>query len=174
MEAVCKGRGSGSLGRRRSSRIRREFCLIFAPIDATIALDRGHDQAVIRPRSCGFRASIVASSRASFVQNHAPRSSPSIHAKNSTIAVRSDCDRGVLPRNFIAVQFDQVRWRSYRAIRFWPRASSVRWKSSALEASTCHQVRRRSISLNLFFLNTCLMDDRVDLGQRDHRRSARI
>ena len=51
MEAVCKGRGSGSLGQRRSSRIRREFRLIFAPIDAMIALDRGHDQAAIGPRS---------------------------------------------------------------------------------------------------------------------------
>ena len=51
MEAVCKGRGSGSLERRRSSRIRHEFRLIFAPIDATIALDRGHDQAAIEPRS---------------------------------------------------------------------------------------------------------------------------
>ena len=51
MEAVCKGRGSGSLGRRRSSRIRREFCLNFAPIDATIALDRGHDQEAIGPQS---------------------------------------------------------------------------------------------------------------------------
>ena len=51
VEAVCKGRGSGSLGRHRSSRICREFCLLFAPIDATIALDRGHDQAAIGPRS---------------------------------------------------------------------------------------------------------------------------
>ena len=51
VEAVCKGRGSGSLERRRSSRIRHEFRLIFAPIDATIALDRGHDQAAIGPRS---------------------------------------------------------------------------------------------------------------------------
>ena len=51
VEAVCRGRGSVSLGRRCSSRIRREFRLIFAPIDATIALDHGHDQAAIGPRS---------------------------------------------------------------------------------------------------------------------------
>ena len=51
MEAVCKGHGSGSLERRCSSRIRREFRLIFAPIDATIALDPGHDQPAIGPRS---------------------------------------------------------------------------------------------------------------------------
>ena len=51
VEAVCKGRGSVSLGRRCSSRIRREFRLIFAPIDATIALDHGRDQAAIGPRS---------------------------------------------------------------------------------------------------------------------------
>ena len=31
MEAVCKGRGSGSLGRRRSSRICHELATIFAP-----------------------------------------------------------------------------------------------------------------------------------------------
>ena len=30
MEAVCKGRGSGSLGRRRSSRICHELVTIFA------------------------------------------------------------------------------------------------------------------------------------------------
>ena len=30
VEAVCKGRGSGSLGRRRSSRIRHELARIFA------------------------------------------------------------------------------------------------------------------------------------------------
>ena len=30
VEAVCKGRGSGSLGQRRSSRIRHELATIFA------------------------------------------------------------------------------------------------------------------------------------------------
>ena len=47
VEEVCKGRGSGSLGRRRSSRIRHELATIIAAID--------HD----RPRSDHDRASIV-------------------------------------------------------------------------------------------------------------------
>ena len=48
MEAICKGRGSGSLGRGRSSRIDHEL--------ATILLHSSHDYRCNRPRSGVDRA----------------------------------------------------------------------------------------------------------------------
>ena len=52
--ADCRGRGSDSLGRLRGSRIGGEFLLDFASKEATITLDRGHDQLAIGPRSWTF------------------------------------------------------------------------------------------------------------------------
>ena len=58
VEAVCKGRGSGSLGRRRSSWIDHElatnllqFSFEMATNFATIGPRSGHDHAAIGPRS---------------------------------------------------------------------------------------------------------------------------
>ena len=51
MAAICKGRGSGSLGRRRSSRIGHEL--------AKILLHCSHDYRRSRSRSDHDRASIV-------------------------------------------------------------------------------------------------------------------
>ena len=56
MEAVCKGRGSGSLGRRRSSRICHELATIFCFILATIIAAVDHDRTTIGRRSGVDRA----------------------------------------------------------------------------------------------------------------------
>ena len=63
-----------------------ELDINFASKEATIALDRGHDQAAIGPRSRGDRASIVAFSLAVFNWNRAPRSWHLIHDERSMIA----------------------------------------------------------------------------------------
>ena len=52
--------------------IPRRISIDFASKEATIALDRGHNQAAIRPRSRGDRASIEDFSLAVFNGNCAP------------------------------------------------------------------------------------------------------
>ena len=68
----------------------------FASKEATIALDPGHDQAAIGPRSRGNRASIVDVSLAIFSWKRAPRSWLCFHVKTSTIALRLRLDRAAI------------------------------------------------------------------------------
>ena len=99
--ADLRRRGSDSFGRLRGSQIGREFRFNFASKEATIALDRGHDQAAIGTRSRGDRASIVDVSLTVFSWNRAPRLWHCFHHERSRIAARSRRDRGSIePRSW--------------------------------------------------------------------------
>ena len=100
VEAVCKGRGSGSLGRRRSSWMDHEFASIF--------LRNGHefhhDRAAIGPRSRRDRAMITPRSGHDRGPGHSSIAIRSTREDFATPAPRSWLDRGVLPRILRAVR----------------------------------------------------------------------
>ena len=103
MEAVCRGRGSGSLGRRCSYDVDHELALILP----RFPLHPSHDFRRDRPRSDHDRASIVLQIlKQMLIDDHgidSTRKDPRSRRDRAAITVRSNHDRGVLPRVAYAV-----------------------------------------------------------------------
>ena len=111
VEALCKGCGSGSLGRGRSFGIGYELAAIFLQS----RLKGGHDFRHDRPRSRHDRASIVLQILQQLLSDDhglIPRRmvcdrgliAPQSRLDRAAIAARSDRDRGVPPRLVVAVR----------------------------------------------------------------------
>ena len=100
MEAICKGHGSSSLGRRRSSRVGHKL--------ATILLHSSHDYRRNRLRSDHDRASIVLQILQKMPINDRGIDSTTNGVRSlldrAAIAARSGRDSGVLPRLVVAVR----------------------------------------------------------------------
>ena len=107
MDAVSKGRGSGSLGRRRRFGIGHQLASIlprFPHFLATLFAGIDHDRGLI-VRRLGVDLAVdlhqnISDDRGVDSASNAPRS----RLDRAAIAVQSDRDRGVLPRVLRAVR----------------------------------------------------------------------
>ena len=113
VESVCKGRGSSSSGRRCSFGIGHELASIlprFPHFLATLFVGIDHDRGlIVRRLGVDLAADLhenISGDRGVDSASNAPRS----RLDRGAIAVRSDRDRGVLPRFVCTVRWISGKW----------------------------------------------------------------